>query len=302
MSDSAQIVQNAYHSGLVVPAFNIAHLPMVKPVVDAVVDEDAFAFLEAARLDWEKMGAVSATAVAEEFYRHEDPDHVRLHLDHIPVIDEDGLEVDWEPLFEEAIETGYHSLMIDASRLDLEGNIEMTRRAAEMAHAAQLPLEAELGSVFGHEEGPRPSYEELFESGRGFTAPDHARQFVQQTGCDWLSVAVGTVHGAISGAAKDKKKVEARIDLDHLNILRDATGVPLVLHGGSSVKQQMLLDAIKLGIAKVNIATEIRQAYEFTLRDTDEIEAAREAVYERTRELLSEYLHLSGTRDTVAPA
>lgn len=301
MNESARIVKNASKNQLVVPAFNIAHLPMVEPVVGAVVDEDVFAFLEVARLDWEKMGAESPTAAAEEFYSHQAPDYVRLHLDHIPVIDEDDLRVDWQPLFGEAIDAGFHSLMIDASRLDFEGNAEMTRRAAQIAHAANLPLEAELGSVFGHEEGPRPSYEELFETGRGFTDADEASRFVEQTDCDWLSVAVGTVHGAISGAQRDEEKVEARIDLDHLQTLRDATGVPLVLHGGSSVKQQMLLDALGLGIAKVNIATEIRQAYEFTLRDTDDPAAAQEAVYDRTRWLLSDYLKLSGSRDEVAP-
>ncbi|MFO7945616.1 MAG: class II fructose-bisphosphate aldolase, partial [Armatimonadota bacterium] len=190
-------------------------------------------------------------------------------------------------------------LMIDGSRLDLEGNIEKTSLAVEMAHHADLPCEAELGAVFGHEDGPRPSYEELFSSGRGFTNVEQARRFVNETGCDWLSVAVGTVHGAISGTDKDRKKVEARIDLDHLAKLAEATGIPLVLHGGSSVNQEYVLEAMKLGIAKINIATEIRQAYEFTLRDTDDTQAAQKSVYDRTGQLLSDYLGLSGTRHRV---
>jgi fructose/tagatose bisphosphate aldolase len=73
-------------------------------------------------------------------------------------------------------------------------------------------------------------------------------------------VAIGNIHGAVSGALKDRKKVEARLNLEHLARLRQATGVPLVLHGGSGVKREYLLAAIKKGIAKVNIGTEIRQA------------------------------------------
>ena len=82
-----------------------------------------------------------------------------------------------------------------------------------------------------------PSYEELYASGKGFTDVDEARRFVQETGCDWLSVAIGNIHGAISGALKDQKKVEARLNLDRLNQLSQVTGIPLVLHGGSGIRR-----------------------------------------------------------------
>ncbi|MCD6415298.1 MAG: class II fructose-bisphosphate aldolase [Planctomycetes bacterium] len=72
-------------------------------------------------------------------------------------------------------------------------------------------MEAELGAVLGHEAGPLPPYDQLFGSGAGFTAPDEARCFVDETGLDWLSVAIGNVHGAISGAARRHKKVAARL-------------------------------------------------------------------------------------------
>ena len=67
-----------------------------------------------------------------------------------------------------------------------------------MAHAADVPVEAELGAVLGHEAGPLPPYEELFASGLGFTDPAEAKRFVEETGCDWLSVAIGNIHGAIA--------------------------------------------------------------------------------------------------------
>jgi fructose-bisphosphate aldolase class II len=296
MQSTAEMMNRASKAGLVIPAFNVPYLPMVEPVIRAIVDQDCFALVEVARLEWIKFGAVGPDAVMEEFQKWNNPDHVRIHLDHVPVIDEDDLKVDYLSVIQEGIQLGFHSVMVDGSRLDLEGNIEATLQVAEMAHRAGIPCEAELGAVLGHEAGPPPPYEELFESGRGFTDVDDAERFVQQTGCDWLSVAIGNVHGAVSGALKDQRKVEARLDLDHLERLRTATGVPLVLHGGSGVRQEYLLAAIKRGITKVNVGTEIRQAYEPALAQSGSVAAAQDAVYERTCWLLRDYFGLAGTR------
>jgi fructose-bisphosphate aldolase class II len=299
MKNTADIMNNALQAGLTIPAFNVPHLPMVKPVIGAVVDQDCFALIAVARLEWIKFEAQSLTAVMEEFTKWNEPDYVRLHLDHVPVIDEDNLQVDYVSIIREAIDLGYQSVMVDGSRLDLEGNIEATRQVVEMAHQAGVPCEAELGAVLGHEAGPPPPYEELFESGMGFTDVKEAERFTRETECDWLSVAIGSIHGAVSGALKDKKKVAARLNLDHLEKLQQATGIPLVLHGGSGVKQEYLLAAIKKGIAKVNVGTEIRQAYETALRETGDLSAARDAVYDRTCWLLKDYFGLAGTRGQV---
>lgn len=296
---SADLVGNACHAGLAVPAFNVPYLPMVQPVVEAVVDEDAFGLVETARLEWIKFEAKGPAAVAAEFAKWQKPDYVRLHLDHIPVIDEDNLAVDYSPILREAIDLGYQSVMVDGSRLELADNIAATREVVELAHAAGIPCEAELGAVLGHEVGPPPPYEELFASGRGFTDVEEARRFVAETGCDWLSVAVGNIHGAVSGALKDQKKVEARLDIGQVRKLRSATGVPLVMHGGSGVQRPYLLQAIKEGMTKVNIGTEIRQAYEQSLQEKGSVARAQEAVYDRTRWLLREYFGLAGTRAVV---
>ncbi|HUV91208.1 MAG TPA: class II fructose-bisphosphate aldolase, partial [Anaerolineae bacterium] len=174
MRSIADIVFSASQAGVVIPAFNVPYLPMVEPVVRAVVDQDSFALVETARLEWNKFGSQGPAAVMEEFGRWSNLDYVRLHLDHVPVIDEDGLAVDYLPIIREAIQLGYHSVMVDGSRLDLEQNIAATRQVVEMAHAAGIPCEAELGAVLGHEAGPLPPYEELFESGRGFTGVQEA--------------------------------------------------------------------------------------------------------------------------------
>jgi fructose-bisphosphate aldolase class II len=299
MNPTARIVENAWKAGLLVPAFNIPYLPMVEPVIRAVVEEDVFALLEVARVEWRKFGSRSMAAVYREFHKHADQAYVRLHLDHIPVIDEDGRRIDPLDIIREAIELGFDSVMVDGSRLDLEENIRETRRVVELAHGADIPCEAELGAVLGHEEGPLPPYEELFRSGRGFTDPQEAARFVAESGCDWLSVAFGNIHGRISQAARDEQKVAARLDIRHLETIREAAGVPLVLHGGSGIQQRYVLEAMKTGIAKMNIGADIRQAYERALREDGQPEDAREAVYRRARWLLADYLRLSGSRSSL---
>lgn len=296
MKSSTEIIRAARSLGIGLPAFNIAHLPMTEPVIRAVADQDSFALVEVSRIDWMKFGARSPKAVADEFARWKKDDHVRLHLDHVPVIDEDGKRVDYRAVIAEALGLGYQSVMVDASRLPLEENIRVTREVADLAHAAGVPVESELGAVLGHEAGPMPPYEELLASGKGFTRPDEAARFVRESGCDWLSVAIGNIHGAVSEATRDQKKVQARLALDHLEKLAAVTGVPLVLHGGSGIQQEYVLKAMTKGIAKINVGTEIRQAYEQALKTGGGVKAAQDAVYERTVSLVRDWFKLSGIR------
>ena len=300
MQNVADIISNARRLGVAIPAFNVPYLPMIEPVVRAVVDRDSFALVDTARPEWIKFESKGPAAVALEFSRWSKPEHVRLHLDHVPVIDEDNRRVDYLPIFREALALGYESVMVDGSRLSLEDNMKATRQVVELAHAVGVPVEAELGAVMGHEAGPLPSYEELYASGLGFTDVGEARRFVQETGCDWLSVAIGNIHGAIAVGKKDQRKVEARLNLDRLEQLSTATGIPLVLHGGSGVRQDYVLGAMKKGIAKINVATEIRQPYEVTLKETGSVVKAQQAVYDRTVWVLRDYLGIAGIRKQVA--
>lgn len=290
-----QTMEQARSLDIVIPAFNIPYLPMVAPTIAAVVDEDSFAIVEVARPEWEKFEAKSIEAVQEEFSKHADLDHVRLHLDHIPVVDEDFNDVDYLPLIDRALAGGYHSVMVDGSRLSLDDNITATRIAVERAHAAGVPCEAELGAVMGHEDGPMPPYEELFRTGKGFTDPEEARRFVEETGVDWLSAAFGSIHGAISAAKRSEKKVQARLNIDHLDALVAATGRPIVLHGGSGIRPEDVREAFRHGVTKINVGTETRQAYEAAARDGG-VSAAQEAVYRSVRRLITEVFQIQGSR------
>jgi len=272
---------------------------MIEPIIRAVVDQNSFALIETARLEWLKFEAGGPEAVAKEFFRWQVPDHVRLHLDHVPVIDEDGQRVDYLDIIQHAIGLGYHSVMVDGSRLSLDENISATRQVADLAHKAGIPCEAELGAVPGHEAGPLPPYDELFTSGQGFTKVAEARRFVDESACDWLSVAIGNIHGAISEGYKGQKKIAARLDLEHLEKLSHAVAVPLVLHGGSGIPRDYVLASFQRGIAKINIGTEIRQTYESTLKSTGKISSAQDAVYERTGWLIDEYFGLGNIQSLV---
>lgn len=302
MIEAGDAVARAREKGTVIPAFNVPYLPMLKPIVQAVTDNNSVAMIQVARVEWEKFGSDSLEAVAEEYKKYADPRHTLLHLDHIPVIDEDMVEVDYMPLIARGIDAGYQSVMVDASRLDLDGNIEATAKAAKAAHDADIPLEAELGAVMGHESGPRIPYEEIFATKKGFTDLEEARRFAQESGCDWLSVAVGNIHGAVAENLRDQKKPTARLDVDHIAELSEATGLPLVLHGGSGIDPDYIRQGIKAGIAKINVGTEIRQAYVEALKENgDDVEAARQAVYDKTNEIINDMLKIRDTRDLLYP-
>lgn len=289
---SRELVQRALNTGTAIPSFNIPYLPMMEPVVRALVDTGTVGQVAVARVDWKCFEAGGPRQIFEEYQKVKDERFVRLHLDHVPVIDEDGQRVDYESILFEALELGFDSVMIDASRLPLEENIAVTRQVVEMAGPAAV--EGELGAVLGHEAGPLPDYEELYATGRGFTDPEEARRFVSETGVDWLSVAVGNIHGAVTGAARSQRKVQARLNLDHLGKLHEAAGVPLVLHGGSGINPEHVRAGIKTGIAKINIATNIRQPYEARVRESQAL--AQQAVYDTVVQLVVEELQIAGLR------
>ncbi len=297
IKSAKEAVLKAKEKGTVIPAYNIPYIPMVKPTIQAVVDMNSVAMIQVARVEWEKFGSQSLEEVAKEYNKYKNEEHTILHLDHVPVIDEDMLEVDYMPIIERAIAVGYQSVMIDASRLDLAGNIEATKKVSDLAHEAGIPCESELGAVMGHESGPQVPYEEIFATKKGFTDLEEAKEFVEKSGCDWLSVAVGSVHGAVAENLKNQKKPEARLDIEHIEALSDATGLPLVLHGGSGINVDFIRRGIKAGIAKINVGTEIRQAYEQVINeDGSNVEEAQKAVYDKVCDIITNMLDIKDTR------
>lgn len=290
---TGEILKTAFERKIVIPGFNIPYLPMMEPVIKALHDTETFGLIMVARLEWVKFKSGSMKAIYDEYQKLKNTQFTRLHLDHVPVIDEDNLLTDYEQIISKAIELGYDSVMIDGSRLPLVENIETTRKIVKLAHSAGIPVEAELGAVMGHEAGPLPPYDELFASGKGFTSPQEAKQFIEETEADWLSVAIGNVHGAISAAARTEKKVEARLAIPHLQKIHEIIDVPLVLHGGTGISKEYLMQSFQHGISKINIATAIRQPYEKLMNES--ISAAQNAVYDEMIDIINNQIEIAGS-------
>ena len=170
---------------------------------------------------------------------------VALHLDHV----EDPA------LLRQAADHGFGSAMFDGSHLPYAENVQATRDAADWAHAHGLWLEAELGKVGGKDGEPPLSA----HAPGARTDPDEAREFLAATGVDALAVAVGSSH-----AMTDRSAV---LDHDLIARLRDAVGVPLVLHGSSGVPDDELARAVAGGLVKVNIGTALNVAFTGAVRE-----------------------------------
>jgi fructose-bisphosphate aldolase class II len=143
-----------------------------------------------------------------------------------------------------ALSLGFTDVMYDGSELPLEENIANTRMVVRAAHAAGAAAEAELGHV-----GQGSEYAEFGSQRKGFTDPAVAAHFVEETGVDFLAVAIGSAHGLYEG--------EPQLDLELLEEIEEAVDIPLVLHGGSGLRDQQFREAIERGICKVNIFTDL---------------------------------------------
>lgn len=207
-----------------------------------------------------------------------------LHLDHTK---------DPEIVFQ-AIEAGFESVMFDGSRLPYEENIRLTKEIALYAHARNVCVEAELGSIGGADKLETAHDETMY------TDPEQAAEFARATGCDMLAVSVGTAHGVYP--VKNPK-----IDFERLRDIRRRVDCVLVLHGGSGLPQETIHRAIAEGVGKINIATDLEIAFqkatglgrmgnaETEALSADILERAIQSVQALCEDRISDYL-LSGGR------
>ena len=250
---SRKLLDAARLSGRAVAALNFYNAETLRAHLNAANAADASIILQTTEATINYLGirlvVAMARAVAEEAAQP-----LALHLDH-------GASYE---LAARCVEAGYTSVMIDGSKLPLAENIALTRRVVEMAHAAGVSVEGELGHVAHNDDGDDPA--------RFFTRPDDARRFVAETGVDALAVAIGTAHGFYKG--------EVKLDFPRLQQIRDAVGgVALVLHGGSGVPDTLMQEAIRCGIVKINFGTELKNAFtravKASLMTSDEIDLRR---------------------------
>lgn len=220
-------------------ATNFYNFETLKGVLQAAQFVKQPIILQLTKSSIEYLGLPVAVKLAEsmlELYQVEG----WIHLDHGDSYD----------LVASCLDAGFDSVMIDASEKPFDENVKITRSVVKLAEKYGVNVEAELGYIakLGQKNDKV-----------GFTEPSEAKLFVEETGVNALAVAIGSAHGFY--------KVEPKLDLDRLSEIRKVTDAALVLHGASGIPHDVLWEAIKRGICKINLATEIKNIFMKTLKD-----------------------------------
>ncbi len=239
---SRELLADAQSKSYAVGAFNVENMEMVLAVIQAAEETKSPVILQTTpgtvKYAGIEMYAANMRTAAE---RSNVP--VACHLDHGNSF---GIAA-------RAFRAGYTSIMIDGSKLDFEDNISLTKSVVEMCHAGNIPVEAELGRVGGKEDNLDNS-----KTNNPYTNPQEAAEFVARSECDFLAVAIGTAHGVYKGTPQ--------INFDVLGKIRELVSIPLVLHGTSGVPDEQVVHCVKMGMCKVNYATDLRIAYTYGVK------------------------------------
>jgi ketose-bisphosphate aldolase len=224
-------------------AFNIHSFDSIYWVLEAVAEMRSPVILQTTVGTVKALGAeniVKVATAAADFYNIP----TGLHLDHC---------TDYE-VIKQAVRAGYTSVMIDASRQPFAENVQQTKRVMELAGSLGVNVEAELGKVGGVEEDIVVSEKDAQKA-----IPEECKKFVSLTGVPTLAPAIGTAHGIYKG--------EPDIDFARIEQISKIVDIPLVLHGGSAVPEDDVRKCVALGMAKVNVSTELKNAYSIAIRE-----------------------------------
>ena len=242
MKDLLTVAQKNHFA---VPAFNIGSDQLLKAVMKTVKELKSPVILEMSPDEFNFVGYAQIQAMLYEAAHTDVP--VCIHLDH-----GDSYET-----VVRAIQAGMTSVMIDASKLPYEENVAITKKVVETAHIANVSVESELGTI-----GTTGNSIEGGTEGVIYTVPEEAKQFIEDTGIDTFACAIGTAHGIYP------KDMKPKLRIDILKDITNQVSVPLVLHGGSSNKDAEIAEAVKNGICKINISSDIKVAFYEQARKT----------------------------------
>jgi fructose-bisphosphate aldolase class II len=227
-----EVINECVSRGLVAGSFNTTNLETTIGIIDAAERVGVPTFIQVAPTNVALSGyEYIYDMVARRLATASVP--IALHLDH-------GKSIE---AVEGALAAQFTSIMIDASESPFDENVATSQRARELV-PAELALEAELGSIGGKEDDVAPEYAST-------TNPHQVAEFVAAVGCDMLAVSVGNQHGYAP---------HARIDFSLLAEVRDASSVPLVIHGGSGLPSEQLGRLNEFNVVKVNVASDLRNA------------------------------------------
>lgn len=237
-----ELYERAKAGGYAVGAFNVSTIEAIKGILDAARELGAPVVIETSEKEMKYMGARLVADVVRDLAESLDIP-VGIHLDHGQSLES----------VQEAIDAGYTSVHIDASALAYDENLELSKKVVQYAHERGITVEGELGHVGGasevHDESARMEKST-------YTDPERAARYVKETGVDILASSIGNIHGIYEN--------EPELDFERLAKIGEI-GVPLSLHGGSGIPEKQIKKAISLGVAKVNVNTELRMAYTNTL-------------------------------------
>jgi fructose-bisphosphate aldolase class II len=232
-----ELLSKAEKEGYAVGAFNTNNLEITLAIVEAASQERSPVILAVSPSAMEYAGVAYLSAIAKVASESVDVP-VSLHLDH-------GTSMEH---VEAALDHGFSSVMIDGSKLPFEENLGLTRKVVELADAKGASTEGELGRLVGVEDTVSVSEREA-----SMTDPDQAAEFVERTGVDALAVAIGNAHGWYKGRPD--------LDFDRLRVIKSKVSTFLVLHGASGIPDDMIREAGSIGVDKINIDTEVRDAF-----------------------------------------
>lgn len=246
LMNGADLLAVANEHSFAVPAFNISDWAMFTGIIEVSEQRRSPLIVAIHPDEVSHIGHDLLAAIVQRAHTSSVP--VTIHWDHGGT---------YEQILT-AIQIGFTSVMIDGSMLPYEENVALTARVAEAAHAVGLSVEGELGTI--------GKLDEQAEAGVAvseiiYTDPDQAEDFVRRTGVDSLAVAIGTAHGLYPKGLKPELK------LDLLQELKSRLPIPLVLHGGSANPDEEIGRAVKLGVNKVNISSDIKVAYHDRMRE-----------------------------------
>ncbi|HFZ1320094.1 tagatose-bisphosphate aldolase subunit GatY [Klebsiella aerogenes] len=231
------LLQRARKEQWAVPAFNIHNAETIQAVLEACHERRSPVMLASTPGTFKHISCPEMLGLCRSYSeRFQMP--VILHLDHHEVYED----------IVNKVNGGVRSAMIDGSHLPFEENIILVRRVTEYCHHMDCSVEAELGLLGGIEDDKDVDAAHSF-----LTDPQQAVAFVERTGIDSLAVAIGTAHGLYTQRPE--------IDFARLEKIGQLLSIPLVLHGGSGVPDEDVIQSIKLGIAKVNVGTELKIAF-----------------------------------------
>ena len=236
-----------------VPAFNISDYSMMNGIFEASEEKQAPVIIAIHPDELKQTGTEIVKAIIEKAHKATVP--VCIHLDHGATFEQVML----------AIQSGFTSVMIDGSSLSFEDNIAVCKKVAEAAHAVNVSVEGELGTI-----GSTDAQAEAGANTIIYTDPDAAVKFVEATGVDTLAIAIGTSHGIYPKGMKPELK------LDLLKVIKSKVSIPLVLHGGSNNPDAEIGQSVTLGVNKINISSDIKVAYYEKMREVLKDESLRE--------------------------